>query len=117
MSRGDGHKRLWRWDRLSGFVAVAMFVAWSLAGALHAPAFAAPSGGISLAAAEHLHDGSMDHRHARAQTCSAEAQCSGIACLFAARLAAPKGLPPRPREAVSTFISASIGSIFRPPIP
>lgn len=116
MSRDGGHRRLWRWDPILRLVAVAMLVAWSLAGVLHSPAFAAPTDGTAAIAAQHLHGGSIDHPHGRGQTCSVQGQCSGVALLPATPNAAVEALPPRVPGAAAALLSASIPSIFRPPI-
>lgn len=117
MIRGDGHTRLWRWDRLFRFVAVAMFIAWGLAGAAHSPAFAAPSHGVSVVAAEHLHGGSMDHPSSQGQTCSSHGQCSGIAVLAVGPVASLEALAPQIPRAAAALVSAPFALIFRPPIP
>jgi hypothetical protein len=116
MSREGGRRRFLRWDRILRLVAVGMLVAWSVAGALHFPALAAPSDGAPAVAVQHLHGGSVDHRHARGQACSVYGQCSGMALLLVASLAALVAFPPQVPGAVAALLSASIPPIFRPPI-
>lgn len=117
MSGDGGHRRCWRCGPTLRLAAVAMLVAWSLAGVLHFPAFAAPADGTAAIAAQHLHGGSTEHHRAGGQTCSVHGQCYGNALLPVAAVAAPEALPPRVPGAVAALHSASIPPIFRPPIP
>jgi hypothetical protein len=116
MSGKSGHRRVWRWDRIFRLVAVALVVAWSLAGVLHVPASAAPSDGTAAVAAHHLHGGPDDHHHAWGQACSVHGQCSGIALLPQPPVAALEASPPQVPGAAAALLSTSNPPIFRPPI-
>ena len=116
MSRQVEHDCDLRWGRFIRLVLVALFAAWGLASVLHTPAFAAPSDGAPLVAAQQSHGGSAGHDHSSVHTCGAQAHCSGLwlapTASIAVSEAAAHGLSP----ATDMAPLAALPQVYHPPI-
>lgn len=116
MTRRDEYGCEWRWRRCLRLAVVALFVAWSLASTLHAPAIAAAPDAAPVAAGHQLDADAADHDGTHGQACPAQGHCSGPAILTAGCVGAmmPRalGLP----RAVDLAALAMVAPVDRPPI-
>jgi len=116
MTRRDEYGREGRWRRCLRLAVVALFVAWSFAGALHAPAFAAAPDAPQVASIDQLDLDATDRDSTHSQTCTAQGHCSGPAILAGGFVAAMTSrVPVLPRTA-DLAAPASVAPIDRPPI-
>lgn len=116
MTQPDGYRCEGRWKQCLRLAVVALFVAWSFAGALHAPALAAASDGTQAVAAHQLDPDTTDHAATPGHACAAQGHCSGAAILPARLIAGTSpGTLRLPRMAHMAPL-ASIAPVDRPPI-
>lgn len=116
MTRGDEYEREGRWRWCLRLAVVALFVAWSFAGALHAPTFAAAADAPQVASAQQLDLDAADRDSPHGQACAAQGYCSGPVILSAGLVVAMTSRAPVLPRAADLAALASVAPIDRPPI-